>query len=153
MGEYLDRSVEEQYEYLVELLDEERGSAFRYGVTRFELLLEPFGLAGSVDEDVRRELFVLQQLRHVLVHRDGVADRRLVERCPSLNVKPGDTVQINHDAYLRLSKATGQYVTELIQRTRVSLGFTRWVGRPEDDPRRLESHPASQSSKNRKRKG
>lgn len=115
-GEYTDRSKEEQFEYLVDLLDDDLRSAYRFGVNRLEDLLKPFGLSGEVEDEVGRELFALQQVRHVLVHRGGVADRRLTTNCPWLGVAIGESVIIDHQMYAAMSTAVARYFLALIKR-------------------------------------
>lgn len=52
------------------------------GVARFETLLALVELSGAIDEEHRKGLFELQQVRNVIVHRAGIVDRRLREQCP-----------------------------------------------------------------------
>jgi len=126
LGEYMGLTQLEQCEYVVTLLDQQEGGGQRFGTTRFETLLSPIGVSGSVDADVTRAIFELQQVRHVLVHRRGLADRKLLEACPWLKVQLGDRVVIDHATYNRLSKAAHDYVLEIIQRAREQFGVGRF---------------------------
>jgi hypothetical protein len=114
--------------WVVDLLDQEISGPLRNGVNRFEALLTPFGLGGPVDADVQRTLFELSQVRHVLVHRTRVVDRKLIEACPWLHLERGDHMKVSHAMVYEYGAALGQYTLELIQRTRVALGMSRYLG-------------------------
>ena len=77
---------------------------------------KPFGLSGPVDDNVRRDLFELNQIRNAWVHRSGFADRRLVESCPWLNLKVGDAIRIDHKTTERYYNSVMAYALELIVR-------------------------------------
>ena len=116
IGEYERLEGEDRFFYILDRLEQELSAPLRSGVSRFESLLEPFGLAGAVDEDLRRNLFELNQVRNVLVHRSGVADRRLIESCPWLEVKVGDILKMRHDTTRRYFDSVMRYSTTLIVR-------------------------------------
>lgn len=81
----------------------------KQGVNQFESVLSFFDLDGEISDNVQRDIFELQQLRHVLVHRAGVADRLLTKRCPWMGVEVGQKVRIDHTKYLELLKSTTAY--------------------------------------------
>ena len=114
--------------WVVDLLDQEVNGPLRNGVNRFEALLKPFGLDGPVDSEVQKTLFELSQVRHVLVHRTGAADRKFIEACPWLNLNRGDQLKVSREMVYEYGAALGQYTFELIQRVRVVLGIGRYVG-------------------------
>lgn len=114
--EYERLEGEDRFFYILNRLEQELATPLKTGVKRFELLLEPFGLSGPVDEDVRRNLFELNQVRNVLVHRSGVADRRLVDSCPWLKLKVGEPVKVNHEMTDHYFQSALKYATELIVR-------------------------------------
>lgn len=118
LGDYMNLTQIEQCEYAVQLLDQQEGGRRRHGVTRFEFLLAPVGLAGPVESEIGKTVFELEQVRHVLIHRRGLADRRFVEACPWLGVEPGRRLEINHPAYCRMSAAVFEYVLAIVQRAR-----------------------------------
>jgi hypothetical protein len=128
LWEYDAMDMQERCLHTVALLDQELGTPLSHGVTRFERLLAPFGLAGSVDDDVKKALFEMNHVRNVLVHREGIADRRLAEACPWLQVKPGDPVVVRHETFARYAGAAHDYVLELIQRVRERFGLKRYEG-------------------------
>jgi hypothetical protein len=97
----------------------------KQGVTRFETFLDLVRLSGGVDENLRRNLFEHQQVRNAIVHRAGLADRRLVVQCPWLNLKVGGPIHVSHSEYLRYHDAMSTYLTELVIRTFVRKGMSR----------------------------
>ena len=116
LGEYLALEERDRYVYIAELLDRETGNPLRAGVTRFEDLLGVFGLSGQVEENVRKTLFELNNVRNVIVHKGGIADRRLVEACPWLGLNQGDVVKVRSADLSRYSLACVSYVTGLLRR-------------------------------------
>lgn len=127
LGDYMGLSDVEQCEYITTLLDQQEGGGQRQGIGRLECLLGPIGLSGQVESSTSKHLYELQQLRHVLVHRRGVVDRRLMEACPWLNKQPGEQLMIDHDTFVRLDGAVHEYVLELIHRTAGRFGAARIV--------------------------
>lgn len=107
---------DDRLQLLIQEVSRESGAIFRSGVARFEKILSTVGLAGTVDDETKRTLFELSQVRNVLVHRLGIADRRLLEACPWLDLKRGDRLAISHDDYLRYRNSVGDYVGNLIER-------------------------------------
>ena len=89
LGDYESLSTEEKGLFVADCLDRSMSGPLKQGVNRFEALLEPIGLSGIVPEDVRRNIFELAQIRHVIAHRRGVADRRLLDACPWLAIPFG----------------------------------------------------------------
>src|SRR3972149_9971838 len=109
--------------YSTERLEQELESRNRRGVARLGALLQPFGLAGAVPEDTERILLELYHVRNVLVHRRGVADRKLVQAWPWLGLAPGDQVRVTHEQYARYHGAVAAYALELIVRVAGRFGF------------------------------
>jgi len=118
IGEYEELDRQERCLYIVELLERELGGPSRHGVNRFENLLKPFKLDGRVPKIVGRGFLELHQIRNVLVHRNGAADRRMVEACPWLRVKIGAPIIVKHRQFVRYCLAAIKYVTVIKNRLR-----------------------------------
>lgn len=103
-------------EYLVDLLKRELGASFQPGVGRFEGMLDAVGLGGSVDDDVKFWLLELSQIRHALVHRNGVADTKLLEHCPSLPYSRGAKIIVNMADINAYETAAMSYVATVVRR-------------------------------------
>jgi hypothetical protein len=82
LGDYNSLEGEDRFFYILELLEQSVSPKLKRGIGRFEEILRPFGLSGPVDDTTRRDLLELSQMRHVLMHRGGRADRRLLDVCP-----------------------------------------------------------------------
>jgi len=126
LGEYESLTSDDRYFYLLDLLEDSMGTRRRPGVGRFEELFNAFGLSSKVEENISKDLFELYHIRNVLVHRRGIADRKIIEICPWLNLSVGQHLNITHQSYKRYNKSIGEYVLELIQRTRVYFGLERY---------------------------
>lgn len=114
----LERPVEEQdrWLYVVGKLEHRAGARQMEGVSRFEVLLDLFGLEGAVETRLRRDLLELQQIRDALVHRRGLADRKLLEICPWLEYPITSRINIHRDDFERYFASVADYITNLIYR-------------------------------------
>lgn len=124
LGEYESLQGEGRALYILELLEREIKAPFKDGVNRFESLLGAFGLTGQVEESDKKNLYEMSQLRNVLVHRRGIADKRLVDACAWLGLEIGQPVVITRESYLRYSEAVACYVIELIARVGIYFGMS-----------------------------
>lgn len=115
-AEYARLEGDERYRYVVGELQRDSKVAFRSGVDRFETLLGPFGMAGTVEAHTRRDLMELENVRNVLVHRRGVADSRLVRNCPWMGLSVGENVPVVKDSFERYYNAVFDYVGMLVAR-------------------------------------
>ncbi|GAC1450298.1 MAG: hypothetical protein NVSMB9_34640 [Isosphaeraceae bacterium] len=95
--------------------------AKKNGVGRFEAILDGMGLGGGVDEEVRRLFMEMSELRHNLVHRMAVADRKLVDRCPWLDLKEGQAYGITLEVINAYAHCLQFYVMEIDRRLHVHL--------------------------------
>lgn len=109
-------SKREQAAYLVELLGQETASSLKRGVNRFDVLLDPFGLAGSTKDKAAEHLFELQQIRNAVAHQNGRCDRRLKANCPWLKLKLHSPIRISAQQIGSYFEATGEYTLELLYR-------------------------------------
>ena len=116
LGEYEAYDDEEKGFYIVELLEKELRSPLKRGVSRFEQLLDSFGLSGAVEREVRENLFEVNHIRNVLVHRRGVADRRFVDACPHLGLSAGDKVTVDRQLFDQYSESIAAYVIHILER-------------------------------------
>ncbi|MBI3409737.1 MAG: hypothetical protein HY040_15460 [Planctomycetes bacterium] len=116
IGEYERLQGEDRYFYIIDRLEQETAAPLRCGTSRFEVLLETFGLSGKLDADVQRDLFELNQVRNCLLHRAGRADRRLVDACPWLALEVGQQFKVTHDVTKQYIASAMHYATELVCR-------------------------------------
>jgi hypothetical protein len=119
---YLNASQTEQAELLLTQLKDSLTVAFKPGVGGFESLLDVFGLGGLVADDVRRALFECSQVRNVIVHRAGIADRRLCDACPWLKLEVGSPVCVNASRFRLYVQASLWYALELNRRVYAKSG-------------------------------
>jgi hypothetical protein len=104
---------EERMRLLVEEIDRSQNLGRKHGVERFEGLLERFDLSGSVNAEIKRDVWEMNHVRNVLVHRRSLADRRLVQACPWMGLKVGSKVVITHKALYRYAHALYLYVINI----------------------------------------
>ena len=116
LGEYEGLDDDEKAWYILDLLEREIKAPYKLGVSRFESLLCIFGLSGQVDPTDGKNLFTLCQLRNVIVHRRGIADRKLVECCPYLSLELGDPALISKADYDKYRGSVISYVDKVLDR-------------------------------------
>jgi len=114
--EILSAPPSERAEYLFTILDRETQASLKRNVDRFEVLLKAVGLGGRVDDLARKVLVELINVRHVVVHRRGHVDKRLLESCPWMTVEIGNVLQITPEMSERYRLAAVYYVIELMVR-------------------------------------
>jgi hypothetical protein len=71
------------------LIQELQRSQYQYGTGSFEHVLNQFQLSGKVDPRIKQTIWEMLNIRNVIIHRGSVADRRLVEGCPWMELKIG----------------------------------------------------------------
>lgn len=116
LGEYLQLQKAEQAQFLVELLEQELASSLKRGATRFESLLQPFGLSFQLPDGCGETLFELQQIRNAIAHRNGRADRRLRSDCPWLKLKINQPVLVSRKMLHTYSGAAGEFLVAFLYR-------------------------------------
>jgi hypothetical protein len=125
--EFRAASSDEQAEFLAETLKQSVDAALKLGVGRFEAILDPVGLGGPVDDSIRKSLFELSQIRNVIVHKGGKADRRLVDGCAWLGLQRGAIVRVGGAMFARYRLAAYWYLIELRGRVDERFGGHRPV--------------------------
>jgi hypothetical protein len=76
------------------LVREISGANRQSGISGFEDLLGKIGLGGKVEDEIRKDIFEMHQIRNLIVHRASVADRKFVEDCPWLNCRIGEDIAV-----------------------------------------------------------
>jgi hypothetical protein len=109
-------SPSEQASFLAHSLREAVKAKFQKGVGRFEAVLNPVGLGGSIDKDVKRLILELQQVRHICVHNAGCADGQFLKECPWIDLQPGNKVLLTEDRFYSYALALKWYLVEIAQR-------------------------------------
>lgn len=116
IGEYESLSGEDRFFYILDQFERELGSGMRLGISRFETILQPFGLMSEIEDDLRRDIFEMQQVRNIIMHRGGIADRRFVESCPWVNISIGMPVVVTHESFHKYMDAGGMFIAKLIKK-------------------------------------
>jgi hypothetical protein len=111
--EFTRASPEEQAEFLVSEIHAMVRADFRPGIDRFEAVLRVLDLGGPVPDDVRRLFMELVNIRDVIVHCSGRADKRFVSNCPWLNYTVGQEVRISRSDFWLYTRAAHWYVLEI----------------------------------------
>ena len=148
LGDYESIPRNQRYRFVVEMLEKELGAGLRDGVTRFEAMLDPFGLSGELPASLRREIYELGQVRNLIAHNASKVDRRFADACPWLEVKTGDELYVSRDMVNKYCSVTGAYIALIICRvgehfgvdmsdTRLSIfeEFEKQPSKPADKPK------------------
>ncbi|SRR6266545_3385099 len=106
----------ERAEYLADRLRAHVKGPLKSGIGRFEALLGPVRLGGPVDATVRRILLELSEVRHALVHRDGLIDKKLRAACPWLADATSERLQLTRNHYMTYAFGVDWYILEIALR-------------------------------------
>jgi hypothetical protein len=107
---------EERMRFLLSEIQRKPASGLAQGINSFENVLKVFGLSGPVDDDIKKELWELNHLRNLIVHRASRADLRFVQACPAMNLSVGDLVIVRHERYRDYIQAVAGYVQTIVRR-------------------------------------
>jgi hypothetical protein len=116
---------DEQAEFLAETLKQAVDAPLKLGVGRFEALLAPVGIGGNVQDRVQKTLYELSQIRNVIVHKGGKADRRIVEACPWLKIERGEPVHVTDKMFKSYISSAYWYLLEVRGRLDERIGEPR----------------------------
>lgn len=116
VSEYESLDNEERCSYILDLLEREVKAPLKHGVTRFEVLLNVFGLGGNVKEEIRKNLYEIYQVRNVIVHRRSTVDTRFIKACPWLKYSIGDQLTVSHESFQRYKQAVMSYAALIMIR-------------------------------------
>lgn len=116
VAEYRKCSKEELYGYLFERYEDSVAKGEKYGVSRFEKMLKPFGFGGAVDEEVKKSIFELAQIRNCLLHKGGRADKAIIENCSWLELKLNERVSINNEQVISYCNNVTAYIQTVARR-------------------------------------
>jgi len=114
--QFVSAGEDARTEFIVDAIKQATKSRLKIGVGRFESLLEAVGLGGAVPDSIKRTVLELSEIRNVLVHRDGVCDRRIGARCPWLNLKSGQQVAVSEEQFRLFRLLLGWYSFEIHRR-------------------------------------
>jgi hypothetical protein len=116
LGEYESIPKNQRHSFVVAMLERELAANLKAGVSRFEAMLEPFGLSGTIPDELRRTMYELSQVRNLIAHNAGEVDRRFSESCPWLNAKIGEKFFISNRMFQTYCSASAVYTTVIVCR-------------------------------------
>ena len=115
--------TDERMRLLIRELGRTPGAGRRQGVDQFEALLSHFALSGDVERQVKQDILEINHVRNVIVHRGSLADRRLTQCCPWMDLRIGDKVLVTPVGFRRYSQALESYVLEITYRVGYRYGI------------------------------
>ena len=116
LGEYESMPKNHRYSFVVALLERDLAASLKGGVSRFEAMLQPFGLSGEIPGRLEREMFEFSQVRNLIAHNAGKVDQRFVKACPWLKVRVGDDFLVSGKMLAKYCAASIYYITLVICR-------------------------------------
>ena len=115
--QFIAASPAEQAEILFAKLLQKRGQRFAYdGIGGFQLVLKEVGLGGPVHDAVRACLYELYHVRNLVLHRNGVVDKKFKESGLGFDVEIGQEIMLTHARFSRYGAACAWYVLETLRR-------------------------------------
>jgi hypothetical protein len=114
--DFMQASDQERARLLLAELSRNLQADARLGISRFEELLNRFNLGGNPKDEVKREVFEMQQVRHIWAHRGGLADAQFKDRCPWFDVDVEQLVKVDMKKVEDYGSATIYYVIDIWKR-------------------------------------
>ncbi len=114
--DFMQANDQERARLLLTELSRNLQADARLGVSRFEELLNRFNLGGNPEDEVKRQVFEMQQVRHIWAHRGGLADAPFKERCPWFDVDIDQQVKVDMKKTGDYGSATIYYVIDIWKR-------------------------------------
>lgn len=118
VAEYEGLESEDRMRYLVGILERDLAASLKPGVGRFDCLLRPFGICPQITVDDRRDMNEMAAIRNVIVHRASIADGRLIELCPWLELEEGQEVHVGRTSLNRYMGCASRYAAGIIESAR-----------------------------------
>jgi hypothetical protein len=123
LSHYHRLSESERPRFTVSELSRSTSSDLRRGVGKLKSLLEVFSLAPTVGQNVNRALHELCQVRNVIVHCGGIADKTLIDECPWLGLEVGEPIDFYHPVYGWYFSAAMRYSERVLNQAFIALGL------------------------------
>lgn len=101
----------------------------RMGISRFEGMLGQVGLSAGVSETLKRQIFEMQQVRHLWAHRGGRPDEAFRSRCPWMHPDSRGKIRVDMKRLDGYGAATVQYAIDIENRALRQYGFENRQGR------------------------
>lgn len=116
LGQYESIPRNQKHMFVTELLEKELGAGLKSGVTRFESLLEPFGLSGNVPDKIRQIIYEFGQVRNAIAHRGSKIDRQLLDACPWIGGRIGSDLHVSSEKFTKYQLTAQAYIVLIICR-------------------------------------
>ena len=126
-------SEEEQWAYLYDQYERAVGAGLKQGIRRFESLLEPLGFSGPRSEAVDDVIYELAQVRHLLLHKGGLVDKKFTEACPWYASQLGRKLTITPEMFDNYNHAVMEYISILMKRIGEKAPGLREAGALDED--------------------
>jgi hypothetical protein len=111
--EFSSASLQRQSEFIVNVLYDDLSARLKRGVGRFEDVLNVINLGGSIEDNVRKYILEIAEIRNIIVHNNGFVDDKFINNCPWLSYNVGDPILISNAQYLRYFFAVSWYIIEI----------------------------------------
>jgi hypothetical protein len=112
--EVLDK--EQRMRVLITELSRNSAGGRKQGLAGFEAILASVHLDGAVDETIKKTIWEMHHVRNVIVHRGSLADKRLVDNCPWMDLKIAKKVTVSHQMLAQYGEALARYIVLLLKR-------------------------------------
>lgn len=90
--DFMEAGDNERAEYLASELKHAVKANLQKGIGKFESILKPLGLSGTIPSCIRKAFVEHSEVRNLIVHRNSIADKRFVQACPWISSIVGETV-------------------------------------------------------------
>jgi hypothetical protein len=122
VGTYERLQGEDKARHVVSEIYRQLGADLKTGVGGLGAVLAQLKLTPQVGDNVKKALHELCQVRNAIVHRGTRADQRLIEACPYLPWKSGDSIKISHALFGWYHAAAERYRDRTLNQVLIVFG-------------------------------
>lgn len=145
--EVLSLSEDERADLLATQLLDELGGPQKLGIDKFHDSFEFVGMKFSIKREWRQPLREMYAVRNVILHRAGIADRRLLSACPWLSYSLSEPIKVTPARVGTYLEACRAYVNAL-----ATAAYDQFQPIVEDAKERTEKHRRQQEVDEQRRR-
>lgn len=126
LREFLATEESMRPEFVYRKLREQVGSSLKSDISKFDGLLQLFGLGGSYSDGMRKATIEMLNARNIIVHQFGKVDARASSAVPWLQWSPGDPLKLSLNQHGRFLAASLTIPMLIVRRLGDALPSLNW---------------------------
>lgn len=101
---------------IADLYIQQKTTGIRYGFNRFEATLEPILGLSKTNKNIKTEIFKFSQIRNLLIHKNGVVDKKFKDLFKDAEQKIGSKISISNITMENCVDSIMTYAEDILDR-------------------------------------